>query len=262
MFDTHCHLTDKAYSEDLEDVLLRARDVGINGIVTIASNADDAVSAEALAAGRDAVWWTAGLHPHEADRAEADLPRIREMLGHDGVVAVGETGLDYYYDNAPREAQRRSFDRHLGFAAETGLPIVVHSRSADDDTAAAVRAAKGVTGVLHCFSGGVDLLECGIEAGWYFSFGGMVTFRKWDGADLLRRVPPDRLLLETDGPYLTPVPYRGRRNEPAFMVHARDAAADVLEVEHAQLGIRTEANARRFYGLSTPARAVADPPAG
>ena len=249
MFDTHCHLTDDAYATDLDAVLDRAREAGINGIVTIASNADDALRAESLASPRPDIWWTAGIHPHEADTATAGLPRIRDLLGHDGVVAVGETGLDYHYDNSPREAQRRSFDRHLALAAETGLPAVVHNRSADDDTAAAIRAATGVTGVLHCFSGGPDLFDTALDAGWYLSFGGMLTFRKWDGEDLLRRVPADRLLLETDGPWLSPVPHRGKRNEPAWMVLARDAAALILSDDAAGLGRRTESNARRFYGL-------------
>jgi TatD DNase family protein len=249
MFDTHCHLTDEKYAADLPDVIERARAAGINGIVTIASNADDAARAEALASSHSDVWWTAGIHPHEADTAATDLPRVRELLSHDRVVAVGETGLDYHYDNSPRDTQRRSFAAHLAFAAETGLPVVVHSRSADDDMAAAVRDAAGITGVLHCFSGGEALFEIALEAGWYFSYGGMVTFRKWDGSDLLRRVPEDRLLLETDGPYLAPVPHRGRRNEPAFMVLARDGAAAHLGADADGLGRRTESNARQFYGI-------------
>jgi TatD DNase family protein len=252
MFDTHCHLTDEKYAADLPDVIERARAAGINGIVTIASNADDSAAAENLASSHEDVWWTAGIHPHEADTAAADLPRIRELLAHDGLVAVGETGLDYHYDNSPRDAQRRSFGAHVALAGETGLPIVVHSRSADADMTAAVRDAAGITGVLHCFSGGTDLFETALEAGWYFSFGGMVTFRKWDGADLLRRVPGDRLLLETDGPYLAPVPHRGKRNEPALMVLARDGAAEHLGVDAVELGRRTEANARRFYRLPSP----------
>jgi len=249
MFDTHCHLTDAAYAADLAAVLGRAREAGIRGIVTIASNADDAAHAERLAAAHPDVWWTAGTHPHEAERAAQDLDRVRELLGHDAVVAVGETGLDYHYDNSPRDSQRRSLDEHLKLAADSGLPIVVHSRSADDDTIAAIRSATGVVGVLHCFTGGSALFDTALGAGWYFSFGGMVTFRNWSGAELLRRVPPDRLLLETDGPYLAPVPYRGRRNEPAFMTCARDAVAAVRGVDGAELDRTTEANARRFYGL-------------
>jgi len=249
VFDSHCHLTDQAYSADLDAVIARAIDAGVTGIVTIASNADDAVLASTVASSRQALWCTAGIHPHDAQTSDRDFERIVEATELVKVVAIGETGLDYHYDHSPRDVQRRSFDRHLDLAARRRLPVVVHSREAEADTIAAVRSASGIRGVLHCFTGSGALLDAALEADWHVSFGGMITFRKWDGQDRFRRVPIDRLLLETDGPYLAPVPHRGRRNEPAFMALTCRAAADLLGMDETDLGIRTDRNARMFYGL-------------
>lgn len=250
VFDSHCHLTDDAYAGDLADVLERARAAGVNGVVTIASNATDAAAALELADRHADIWATAGIHPHEATSAAADFERVRELVTRPRVVAIGETGLDYHYDNSPRDVQRQAFDRHLTLAAETGLPVVVHSREAEADTAAALTAAgPGVRGVLHCFTAGDALLDTALALGWYISFAGFVTFRRFDGADRLRRVPEDRLLLETDGPYLAPVPNRGKRNEPAWITHTCAAVAAFRGLDAERLGAATERNARRFYGL-------------
>lgn len=250
MFDSHCHLTDAQFRDDLDEVLDRAWAAGLTGLVTIASDVADASAAIAVA-GRDArIHCTAGVHPHVAGDAAPDaMDRIRELLAHDDVVAIGETGLDFHYDNSPRDVQRRLFEQHLELAADTGYPVVVHSRSADDDTAAMIRAAGGVTGVLHCFAAGPALLDVALEADWHVSFAGLITFRNFDGADLLRRVPANRLLLETDSPYLAPVPHRGRRNEPAFVVDTCRAAAAIRATDPAGLAALVAANARRFYRL-------------
>ncbi|CAN5829985.1 hypothetical protein BH23GEM9_BH23GEM9_29920 [soil metagenome] len=250
MFDSHCHLTDERFAEDLDAVLERAWSAGLTGLVTVASNADDARVACDLARRDSRIYSTAGVHPHVADQAgDADLGLIRELLARPATVAVGETGLDFHYDNSPRDVQRRLFEWHLATAADTGLPVVVHSRTADDDTAAMIRSASGVRGVLHCFSGSPGLLDTALAADWYVSFAGMVSFRNFAAADLLRAVPDDRLLLETDSPYLAPVPHRGRRNEPAFVVETCRAAARHRDIDVAELAALTTANARRFYGL-------------
>ncbi|HSJ25611.1 MAG TPA: TatD family hydrolase [Longimicrobiales bacterium] len=252
MFDSHCHLTDDRFADDLPAVLDRAWDAGLAGIVTIASDADDADVAWQLACSDPRIRSTAGVHPHKAqDATEADLARITRMLARPEVVAVGETGLDYYYDNSPRDTQRTLFEWHLRAAADAGKPIVVHSRSADEDTAAMIREAGGVTGVLHCFSGNEALMDTALDAGWFISFAGMVSFRNFAGADLLRAVPDDRLLLETDSPYLAPVPFRGRRNEPAFVAATCAAAAALRGVAAEAMGQLSVRNARRFYGLDT-----------
>jgi TatD DNase family protein len=254
LFDSHCHLTDPRFrgerADDVPGVLERARAAGLVGVVTIASDADDAATAATLASGYEQVWCTAGIHPHAAASADdAAKARIETLVHGERAVAIGETGLDYHYDNAPRDVQRRLLDWHLALAERVGRPVVVHSREAEDDTAAAIRGVPGVRGVLHCFTGREPLLEGALDAGWYVSFAGLITFRNYDGAEQLRRVPDDRLLLETDSPYLAPVPERGRRNEPAFVAHTCRVAATLRGQDAEELGRLTTANAIRFYGL-------------
>ncbi len=250
-FDSHCHLTDARLAADAPGLVERAREAGVTGVVTIASDAEDAARAVALAEALPGVWATAGIHPHVAAAAdEAAWQRIAELAGRERVVALGETGLDYHYDHSPRDAQRRAFTRHIGLAHDLGLPLVVHSREADEDTAAIIReAGPEVTGVLHCFAGGAALLEAGLEAGWMISFSGLVTFRNYDGAELVRAVPADRLLVETDAPYLAPVPHRGRRNEPAFVRHVAEGVAALRGEAVEAVAAYTSRNARAFYRL-------------
>jgi TatD DNase family protein len=232
-------------------VLARARAAGVTRCVTIASDADDAEAAIALARRHEALHATAGVHPHAAAGAgPATLARVAGLLDDPAVVAVGETGLDYHYDNAPRADQRRSFDAHLALAAERGLPVVVHSRSADDDTAAAIRACEGaVRGVLHCFAGDRALFDAGVRAGWWVSFSGLLTFPSFVQRDLAGETPADRLLIESDSPYLAPVPHRGKTNEPAYVVHVAEAVAAVTGESQAEVAERTTRNALAFYGL-------------
>lgn len=249
MFDSHCHLTDERFSADLDAVLARAWADGVTGLVTVASSVADARAALHLARRDRRIRATAGIHPHEAHGAHpGDYDTIRELAAEPEVVAIGETGLDFHYDNSPRDVQRAVFERHLQISADTGLPLVVHSRSADADTAALIRSA-GVTGVLHCFAGGSDLFDAAMQAGWFISFAGLITFRNFDNAALLRATPPDRLLLETDSPYLAPVPHRGRRNEPAFVFDTCRAAAAIRGENPAALAAATTRNALQFYRL-------------
>jgi TatD DNase family protein len=252
LFDSHCHLTDAAFRDDREAVLHRARETGVTRVVTIASNVADARAALALVEGRDGLWCSAGVHPHEAGNAEPDaMDRVRELAVAPDVVAIGETGLDYHYDHSPRDVQRALFRAHLELGVELGLPVVVHSREADEDVAAALRQAPaGSMGVLHCFSGGAQAFEVAMDRGWYVSFSGMATFKSFGVADLLREVPADRLLVETDAPYLAPVPYRGKRNEPSWVRHVAAAVADHLRTDTETVAARSTENARRFYGLT------------
>jgi len=252
-FDSHSHLTDAAFRDDREAVFRRAAEAGVGRIVTIASNVEDARAALALAESREAVWCTAGVHPHEVAEAEADaVEQVRELAaGSDRVVAIGETGLDYFYDNAPRADQRASFDAHLELGHALSLPVVVHARDADADVAAALRnMPTGTAGVLHCFTGGAAAFEEAMSAGWYVSFSGIASFKSFEPVELLRAVPDDRLLIETDAPYLAPVPLRGRRNEPANLVHVAAAVAAHLGVDVEAVARRTSENACRFYGVA------------
>ncbi len=212
MFDSHCHLTDGRFDEDRAAVLHAALDAGVTRMVTVASDLEDARAAAELAEGHSALWSTAGIHPHAvADVADADLEAIRELAAtHPEIVAIGETGLDYFYDHSPRRLQRRWFEAHLELAAGLDLPIVIHTREAEDDTISVLRnAPESVRKVLHCFTGSMKLLEVGLEEGCYVSFAGIITFSKFDGQDAVRAVPEGCLLAETDAPYLAPVPRRG-----------------------------------------------------
>ncbi len=267
-FDSHCHLTDSAFRDDREAVLVRAGEAGVTRLVTIASDVADSLRAVELASayvgveprrGGEAsdavaprVWCSVGVHPHETGAAEAGaLERIRELAARPEVVALGETGLDYHYDHSPRDAQRRFFEAHLALGAELGLPVVVHLREADEDVAAALRAApSGARGVLHCFTGGERTFEEAMVRGWYVSFSGVASFRTFGAAERLREVPDDRLLVETDSPYLAPVPLRGKRNEPAFVRTVTAAVAAHLGETLEAVAERTTANAVRFYRLS------------
>ncbi len=226
---------------------------GVSRWVTIASSVADAHQALSLVEGRSGAWCTAGVHPHEAGEAsEHAVEAVRAIATeNDRVVAIGETGLDFYYDNAPRDVQRRLFDEHLALGAELGKPVVVHAREADADIAAALRdMPAGTMGVLHCFTGGPEAFEQAMARDWYVSFSGIASFKSFEALDLLREVPHDRLLIETDAPYLAPVPERGKRNEPAFVLHVAEAVARHLDERVEEVARRTTDNACRFYGVS------------
>jgi TatD DNase family protein len=251
-FDSHCHLTDAAFRDDREAVLLRASEAGVTRLVTIASNVRDAHDALELARSHAGVWCTAGVHPHEAGRAApGDVDAVRGLAASPEVVAIGETGLDFHYERAPRRVQRDLFDAHLALGAETRLPVVVHAREADEEVAAALRGMPpGTAGVLHCFTGGTKAFEEAMGAGWYVSLSGIASFKTFGAGELVAEVPVDRLLVETDSPYLAPIPKRGRRNEPSFVVHVVEAVARLLEVEPAELARRATENACRFYRIN------------
>jgi TatD DNase family protein len=262
LLDTHCHLTHERYGEELPDVLDRAREAGVQGVICVASNLGDAEEIASLAEGRPArtdedgtprLWGTAGLHPHEASTAPREFRRILldTLDSHSSIVAVGECGLDFHYDLSPRTSQRRVFDLHLEVAVERDLPLVVHCREAEVEMAARVLEAgrAGVRGVLHCFTGDRELLDAALEAEWLVSFTGIVTFPSFAGTEAVRRVPGDRYMLETDGPYMAPVPHRGKRNEPAFVSLVRDRVAELREESPDAVASSTTETARRFFRL-------------
>lgn len=252
-FDSHLHLTDARFDPDRAETLARAREAGVAGMVTVATDPEDGRRALALARAEPGVWATAGLHPHAADRfSPEELGAIEALLSKPEVVAVGETGLDFHYENAPRALQREAFEAQVELAGRRGLPLVVHSREADGETAEAIRAGNGaVRGVLHCFTGGETLLETGLEAGWWVSFSGILTFAP-ELEPAARRVPDDRLLVETDAPYLAPAPRRGRRNEPAYLGHTIEKLAAVRGMDPAEVAKLTRRNAERLYGVTAP----------
>ena len=254
--DSHAHLADPAFDGDRADVIARARAAGATGIVCIGESIATAARARAIAATHDGfIWHTAGVHPHEAagfDRSR-DVDAIRAELAY-GAVAVGECGLDYHYANAPRDLQRAAFAAQLALAGECAVPVVVHTRDAEEDTIAMVREAgeQGIRGVLHCYTGSHALALVAIGVGWYVSFSGIVTFRKWTDDDLLRLVPEDRLLAESDAPYLAPVPNRGKRNEPAWVGHTVAGLAAARGTDAGTLATLLAANTRRLFNLLPP----------
>lgn len=252
--DSHAHLADPAFDADRDEVIARARAAGAAAIVAIGESLAVAQRArEAAAAHPSFVFFTAGVHPYEAASFDParDPQAIREEIAR-GAVAIGECGLDNHYDGASRELQRRAFSAQLAIAGETGRPVIVHTREAEDDTAAMVREAgdAGIRGVLHCYTGSHALANTALEAGWYISFSGIVTFKKWADDDLVRLVPDDRLLVESDSPYLAPVPDRGKRNEPAWVARTVERVAAARGVSAEVLGEQSVANARRLFGLA------------
>ena len=253
--DSHAHLADPAFDADRDAVIARARAAGATAIVCIGESIAAAERAREVAARHSGVvHFTAGVHPHDAAGFDpvADPARIRELLDA-GAVAVGECGLDYHYDHSPRDLQRRAFAAQLAIAADRARPVVVHTREAEDDTRAMVTEAgrAGIRGVMHCYTGSAALAEAAIDAGWFVSFSGIVTFRKWTDEALLRLVPDDRLLAESDAPYLAPVPHRGKRNEPAWVAHTVERLAVARGTDAARLGELVAANARRCFGLAS-----------
>ena len=258
--DSHAHLADSAFAGDRDQVIERARITGARAIVCIGSGSG---SADVLAAARDAatlarnyagyISHSAGVHPHDAAGFDpgTTISELRNLV-REGAVAIGECGLDYHYDNSPRMEQRRAFAEQLSLARELDKPVVVHTRDAEDDTSAMVREAgsAGVIGVLHCFTGSRRLAEAALEAGWYISFSGIVTFKKWSDDDLIRLVPDDRILAESDSPYLAPVPHRGKRNEPAWVSFTVAHLATARNVSAESMGEIVSTNARRFFKLA------------
>lgn len=251
LIDSHAHLTDDRLAGDVLEVLDRARGAGVIGVVTIGTEPVSSEAAVGLAERHPGVYASVGIHPHSADLAAgAGVSQIESLARRPGVVAIGETGLDYHYDHAPRDVQREAFAAHLDLGRRLDLPVVVHARDADEDVIALLReAGRGTRGVLHCFAGGPRLLETAMDLGWHASFSGMITFPKYSDADLLRAVPLDRLMVETDSPYLTPVPHRGKRNEPAHVAHVARRAAELRGEDPDELAVATLRNTRAFYGI-------------
>jgi len=248
LVDAHCHLGDAAFDPDREAVLARARDADVGHVVVIGATLPESERAVGLARSRPGLSATAGVHPHEARHwSPAAAARLRDLLALPEVVALGETGLDYHYEHSPRDAQRDAFEAQLKLAAEVRKPVVVHAREADDDMVAMLRDVE-TTVVLHSFSSGPGVFEAGLAIAAYFSFSGMITFKNWTMTDRLAACPPDRLLVETDGPYLAPVPHRGKRNEPAFVRAVVEALARARGESLDSIGQRTTDNARRLFG--------------
>ena len=262
LIDSHCHLDFPVLAENMDDVLARARNAGIERIVTISTKVREFDKIRAIADAHDDVYCSVGTHPHHADlETDIGVDDIVSLTDHAKVVAIGEAGLDYHYDNGSPQNQAAGFRTHIAAARETGLPLVIHSRSADDDTARILEeemAKEPFTAVLHCFTAGRDLAERGLALGLYISFSGVLTFKKSEELRAIARdVPLDRLLVETDAPYLAPEPKRGRPNEPSYVAHTAERLADVKGLSAAELGEATTENFYRLFSkVPRPERAI------
>jgi TatD DNase family protein len=252
LVDSHCHLDFPEFAPELDAVVARARAAGVGGMVTIGTKLTEFERVLAVADRFADVWCSVGIHPHEAgNEPDTDAARIAELARHPKVVGIGETGLDYHYERSPRDRQREVFRRHIEAARLSGLPIIVHSREAEEDTAALLEegaAAGGLTGLIHCFTSTSLLAKRALALGFCISFSGIVTFRNAEDLRAVARdVPGDRLLVETDSPYLAPVPQRGKRNEPAFVAHTAAFLASLRGESMDALAARTTENFRRLF---------------
>ncbi|NNE43924.1 MAG: TatD family hydrolase [Gemmatimonadetes bacterium] len=250
MIDSHCHLNVDDYRDDLADVIKRAEDAGVHGILVPGIGLESCERAVEIAAKYPMVRAAVGIHPHEAlEWSDETERRLRDWAALPEVVAVGEIGLDFYRDWSPFDAQRHAFREQLRMAGDLEMPIIVHNRDAHEEVLTALEEHPGLTGQLHCFAGGPALAERTVAAGFHLSYTGTLTYGKGKADRVLRRVPPERLLLETDSPYMTPVPHRGQRNEPAFVTHVADALAEKLERDRREVLEMTTAAAGRLFGF-------------
>jgi len=262
LVDSHCHLDFEDFAADRDAAIARARAAGLSRIITISTRTESFASLSQLADSHEDVFCTVGTHPHNAhEEADVSFEQLTHLARHPKCVGIGEAGLDYHYDRTPRDIAAKVFRAHIAAARKSGLPLVIHARDADEDIAAILRdeMAKGAfTGVLHCFSSSAWLAEAGLSLGLYVSFSGILTFKNaHELRDIARRVPMDRLLVETDAPYLAPVPFRGQRNEPAFVAATAQKLAEVKGVALETIAAETTANALRLFAkMPAPAAGV------
>jgi TatD DNase family protein len=250
LVDSHCHLDDAQFDADREQVMERALAAGVETMMAIGTGDGpaDLETAVRQADRHSFIYATIGIHPHDASKATADsFVRLRDLTAHPKVLAIGEIGLDYHYDFSPRDVQCAVFEKQLEVAAEAGKPIVIHTREAWDDTMTILRRHWQGAGIMHCFTGGVAQAQEALDLGFHLSYGGVLTFPKAEAVRQAARITPeDRLLVETDCPYLAPVPHRGKRNEPAFVVEVCRCLAELHGVSPAEMAAQTAANFHRL----------------
>ena len=252
LIDTHCHLDFPDFTEELDAFVMRAEAAGVGRMVTISTRVARFPTYAAIAERFPSVWCSVGTHPHGAhEELDVTAEQLVALSRHPRCVAIGEAGLDYHYDKSPREAQAQGLRTHIAAARMTQLPLVIHARQADDDMIAILREEMGkgaFPAILHCFTAGEALALAGVEMGLYVSFSGILTFKtSEDLRRIARLVPSDRLLVETDAPYLAPVPFRGKRNEPSYVVETAKVLGEAIGVGFDEIAALTTANARRCY---------------
>lgn len=256
--DSHCHLNYKGLVEDQDGVLARAAAAGVSTMLNISTRKREWGDIIATAEKAPNIWASVGIHPHEADgHPDVDTAQLVTAARHDKVVAIGETGLDYYYDHSDREQQQTSFRAHLAASRETGLPVIVHTRDAEQDTARLLEQEMGkgaYSGVIHCFTASGDFADIALNLGFFISISGIVTFKNAEALrETARRIPADRLLIETDSPFLAPVPHRGKSCEPAYVADTARFLADLRGVSIDELAAQTAENFFRLFHKASPA---------
>jgi TatD DNase family protein len=252
LIDSHCHLDFPDFAAELDAVVARAEAAGVERMITISTRVREGAKLRAIAERFGQVWFTIGTHPHQAaEEPDTDAGAICAFAAHPKCVGIGEAGLDYHYNHAPPDVAKKVFRAHIGLARELGLPLVIHAREADDDVAAILReemAAGPFKAVLHCFTSSRALAETGVELGLYVSFSGVLTFKNSQSLrDIARDLPLDRLLVETDAPYLAPTPHRGRRNEPSYVVETARVLGEVRGLSGEEIASTTRANTLRLF---------------
>jgi TatD DNase family protein len=260
VIDSHCHLDFPDFAEELDSVVARAQAAGVERMVTISTRVSEGAAYQAIAERFEAVYFTIGTHPHQAaEEPDTDAAAIRGFAAHPKCVGIGEAGLDHHYDHAPRAVAERVFRAQIALARELDLPLVIHAREADADVGRILRdeaAAGRFKAILHCFTSSRALAETGLELGLYLSFSGVLTFKTAENLrEIARTIPLDRLLVETDAPYLAPTPHRGRRNEPAFVVETARVLAQTIGLSYEHLARITRANTLSIFNKMNEGRA-------
>ena len=262
LIDSHCHLDFPDFAADIDAVIARAKARGVSRMITISTRVQKFAEITAIAERDPDIFCTVGTHPHQAhEEPEASVAELVRLARHPKCVGIGEAGLDYHYDRAPRDVAARVFRTHIAAARQSGLPLVIHARDADEDIAAILKDEMGkgaFTAVLHCFTAGRMLAETGLALGLSVSFSGVITFRNsQELRDIARDVPLDRMLVETDAPFLAPVPNRGKRNEPAFVADTARVLADIKQVSEAEFAGATTHNVQRLFSKMPPLKLAA-----
>ncbi|MGE8140139.1 TatD family hydrolase [Bacillus safensis] len=254
LFDTHAHLNAEQYNEDLEQVIERAKSEKVEKIVVVGFDRPTITRAMELIEEYDFIYAAIGWHPVDAiDMTDEDLAWIKDLSQHEKVVAIGEMGLDYYWDKSPKDVQKEVFRRQIALAKEVKLPIVIHNRDATEDVVTILKeeGAAEVGGIMHCFTGSLETAKACMEMNFYISFGGPVTFKNAKKPkEVVKEIPSDKLLIETDCPYLTPVPFRGKRNEPSYVKYIAEQIAELREISFEELAELTTKNAKKVFCIN------------
>ena len=255
LVDSHCHLSYEGLCEQVPEVIARAGEAGVTHMLCICSSLSEFGDVSQVADNNRNVFCSVGIHPHESGKEpEVDAETLVKLAEHPKTIGIGETGLDFYYDNSPRNIQERNFRTHIQAARKTKLPLIIHTRDADQRTIEILREehAEGpFPGVIHCFSAGEEVANCALELGLYISLSGIITFKNaQELRNTVKSLPFDRILIETDSPFLAPIPHRGKKNEPAFVIHTAQKASEIFEISFDEL---TDITTRNFFRLFTKA---------